>query len=75
MPVPSRRDFEAVLGTGEWIVGAAPMIADLSVVAQLDEIVRTGRHSPMIRNKPRVWAWMNRTRNRVTLHVQVRVSP
>jgi glutathione S-transferase len=59
-------DLEAILGTREWLVGAAPTIADISVVAQLDEIVRTSRYAPMIRNMPRVWAWMNRTPGGIT---------
>ncbi len=53
--------LEVLLERRAWLVGDGPTIADLSVVAQLDEIVRTSRLAGMIRGHAKVAAWMDRT--------------
>jgi len=53
--------LEAILGRRAWLVGDAPSIADLAVVGQLDEMVRTSRLAGTIRGHANVAAWMDRT--------------
>jgi glutathione S-transferase len=53
--------LEALLRRRQWLVGSAPSIADISVVAQLDELVRTSRLADRIRSHPGVSGWMART--------------
>ncbi|MBM4363334.1 MAG: glutathione S-transferase family protein, partial [Deltaproteobacteria bacterium] len=53
--------LEALLRGRDWLVGTAPSIADLSVVAQLDELVRTSRLADKIRSYPALRAWLERT--------------
>jgi glutathione S-transferase len=53
--------LDAVLRRRQWLVGDAASIADISVVAQLDELVRTSRLGDKIRSHGAVAAWMDRT--------------
>jgi glutathione S-transferase len=53
--------LDALLGRRQWLVGDAATIADISVVAQLDELVRTSRLANKIRGYGAVAAWMDRT--------------
>jgi glutathione S-transferase len=53
--------LDALLRSREWLVGTAPSIADISVVAQLDELVRTSRLADTIQSYPAVRAWLART--------------
>lgn len=48
------------LSASDWLVGGAPSIADVAVVAQLSEIARTSPRRAMITERPRVAAWMAR---------------
>lgn len=48
------------LGDGAWLVGDAPSIADIAVVAQLSEVARTSPRRTMITERPRVADWMAR---------------
>jgi glutathione S-transferase len=43
-----------------WLCGGAPSIADIAVSAQLDEVLRTSRHAPMIRARTRLAEWLER---------------
>ncbi len=53
--------LDVILGRREWLAGDALSIADFSVVAQLDEMVRTSRMAGRIRSYAKVAAWMDRT--------------
>lgn len=53
-------DLEVLLEDRDFLVGAAPCIADFSVAAQLDEIVRTCDLAPRILAYPRIKAWLGR---------------
>lgn len=68
-----RKDPEAVLGDfarhvasiaalldGDWLVGDATTIADLSVYAQLAYALDTGEGAAVLGDHPRVLAWMER---------------
>ena len=53
-------DIEVLLEGREFLVGAAPTIADYSVVSQLDEIIRTCDLAPRILAYPRIKSWLER---------------
>jgi glutathione S-transferase len=52
--------LDAMLAGREWLVGSAISIADISVSAQLDEILRTSVLAPRIRQCSGVIAWLGR---------------
>jgi glutathione S-transferase len=53
-------DLDALLEGREFLVGAAPCIADYSVVSQLDEIIRTCDFAPRILAYPHLRSWLER---------------
>lgn len=53
-------DIEALLEGRNYLGGDAPNIGDFSVVAQLDELVRTSELKPRILSYPRIAAWLER---------------
>ena len=52
--------LEALLEKGSFLVGDTLTAADLAVVGQLDELVRTSRLAGRIRGFPRLAAWLDR---------------
>jgi glutathione S-transferase len=52
--------LEALLEKERWLAGGAASIADLSVAAQLDEVVRTSDLAPRILSRPLLKAWLAR---------------
>jgi len=52
--------LDALLAGRQWLAGAALSIADLSVVAQLSEFVRTSDLAPRVLALPSLKAWMER---------------
>src|SRR5262249_17944136 len=53
-------DLETILKRHGWLVGAAPSIADFSVAAQLDEIVRTSRLAERVLAHSKIKDWLTR---------------
>ena len=53
-------DIEALLEGRNYLGGDTPNIGDFSVVAQLDELVRTSDLKPRILGYPRIAAWLTR---------------
>jgi glutathione S-transferase len=52
--------LDTLLGTRDWLAGAAPSIADLAVVAQVSELLRTSDLAPRVLALPRLKAWLER---------------
>src|SRR5690349_17331387 len=52
--------LDTLLGGRQWLAGGALSIADLAVVAQLSEFVRTSDLAPRVLALPSVKAWMQR---------------
>ena len=52
--------LDALLGAKPWLAGDALSIADVSVAAQLDEVIRTSNLAPRIRQRRYVAAWLER---------------
>lgn len=53
--------LETLLGTRRWLAGDALSIADISVAAQLDELLRTSHLADRVRERAHVRAWLERT--------------
>jgi glutathione S-transferase len=53
-------DLDALLSERAWLAGEAASIADLSVVAQLDELVRTSDLAPRVLALPHLKDWYDR---------------
>lgn len=53
-------DLDALLSRRRWLAGDALSIADLSVVAQLDELVRTSDLAPRVLALPDLRSWYER---------------
>jgi len=53
-------DLDALLAGRRWLAGEALSIADLSVVCQLDELVRTSDLAPRVLALPHLKAWYER---------------
>lgn len=53
-------DLDAVLASRPWLVGDALSIADISVVSQIDELVRTSDLAPRVLDFPNLKAWFDR---------------
>jgi glutathione S-transferase len=53
-------NLEVLLSRRAWLAGDAPSIADISVGAQLDELIRTSRLADRIRAHAAVDAWLKR---------------
>ncbi len=53
--------LEVLLGTRTWLAGDALSIADVSVAAQIDEVLRTSDLAGRIRERKAVMAWLERT--------------
>lgn len=52
--------LEQVLEGRDWLVGERLTLADLGVVAQLDELLRTSRLAPRVLAHPRIKGWIER---------------
>ena len=53
--------LDAILARRSWLVGDTETIADISVAAQLDEIVRTSRLADRVLAFPKVKEWLGRS--------------
>ena len=53
-------DLDALLDGREYLVGGQPSIADMSVAAQLDELLRTSDLRPRVLAYPRIRTWLKR---------------
>ncbi|HUP92366.1 MAG TPA: glutathione S-transferase family protein [Solimonas sp.] len=53
-------DLDALLASQAWLCGEACCIADLAVVAQLDELIRTSDLAPRVLALPALKAWLER---------------
>ena len=53
-------DLDTLLATRQWLAGDALSIADVSVVAQLSELVRTSDLAPRVLALPNLKAWLER---------------
>jgi glutathione S-transferase len=53
--------LETILGKRRWLVGDALSIADISVAAQIDEVVRTSDLADRVRERKQLMAWIERT--------------
>jgi glutathione S-transferase len=53
-------DLDVLLAGRNWLAGDALSIADLSVVAQISELVRTSDHAPRVLALPHLRAWIVR---------------
>lgn len=52
--------LEGRLSRDSWLCGDTASTADIAVAAQLDEVVRTSRHTDEIRERPNLDAWLLR---------------
>lgn len=52
--------LQALLSSREWLVGDAISIADISVAAQLDEILRTSEIAGALRDREAIMRWLGR---------------
>ena len=52
--------LDALLGARQWLAGEALSIADLSVAAQISELVRTSDLAPRVLALPNLAAWLSR---------------
>lgn len=53
-------DLDALLGARPWLAGDALSIADMSVTAQISELVRTSDLAPRVLALPHLGAWLAR---------------
>ncbi len=53
--------LDAILANRRWLAGDALSIGDISVAAQIDEVLRTSDLAPKIRERKLVMAWLERT--------------
>ncbi len=53
-------DLEVILSSRQWLVGEALSIADMSVAAQLEEILRTSDLANRVRQRAAVMQWLGR---------------
>jgi len=53
-------DLDFLIGERQWLVGQALTIADISVAAQLSELVRTSDLAPRVLALPHLKAWLAR---------------
>ncbi len=53
-------DLDTLLATRQWLAGEALSIADMSVVAQLSEFVRTSDLAPRVLALPHLKSWLER---------------
>lgn len=53
-------DLETLLGSRQWLAGDALSIADISVAAQLSELLRTSDLAPRVLALPHLKAWLER---------------
>jgi glutathione S-transferase len=53
--------LETLLTSRRWLAGDALSIADISVAAQLDELLRTSHLADRVRERPRLREWLERT--------------
>lgn len=53
-------DVDTLLATRQWLAGDAPSIADLAVVAQVSELLRTSDLAPRVLALPHLKAWLDR---------------
>lgn len=56
--------LDALLAKEPWLAGSNPSIADISVVAQLDEVIRTSELGPKIRAHAAVASFLDRAPGR-----------
>lgn len=52
--------LDTLLGTRQWLAGEALSLADLSVAAQISELVRTSDLAPRVLALPNLAAWLSR---------------
>lgn len=52
--------LDTILGKRRWLAGDALSIADLSVAAQIDEVIRTSHLADRIRQRTHVASWLER---------------
>ena len=53
-------DLDTLLGSRQWLAGDALSIADISVAAQLSELLRTSDLAPRVLALPQLKAWLER---------------
>ena len=53
-------DLDTLLGSRQWLAGDALSIADISVVAQVSELVRTSDLAPRVLALPNLKSWIER---------------
>jgi glutathione S-transferase len=52
--------LDTVLASRQWLAGDAPSIADIAVVAQVSELLRTSDLAPRVLALPHLKAWLDR---------------